>query len=331
MTRGRRTSLTVFGVCMAAALAVAEPLKKPADLGVRGGTAPDRPLRGLTANKIAFFQMSNQTVNPFLDPLVRQVGQAPADSITQGSAGPLTTVTAGDGITRTYTITVSNKSPSMVASVTVTDTWPSGFTLGNLTSSQGSCTRDGGNFRCALGNLDAFGSATISASYTVPATTPAGSQTNTATATSNTPSPGPSYNASKTVTVVTSADLSVTQSDGVTTVTAGDGITRTYTITVGNKGPSMAASATLTDTWPSGFTLGNLTSSQGRCTSDGSFFTCALGNLDAGGSATVSASYTVPATTPAGNQTNTATVTSNTPSPSSSNNTTGKTTTVLRK
>src|SRR6516225_2461483 len=130
MTRGRRTSLTVFGVCMAAALAVAEPLKKPADLGVRGGTAPDRPLRGLTANKIAFFQMSNQTVNPFLDPLVRQVGQAPADSITQGSAGPLTTVTAGDGITRTYTITVSTKSPTMVASVTVTDTWPSGFTLG---------------------------------------------------------------------------------------------------------------------------------------------------------------------------------------------------------
>src|SRR3989442_2484407 len=35
-------------------------------------------------------------------------------------------------------------------------------------------------------------------------------------------------------TVVTSADLSVTKTDGVTTVTAGDGVTRTYTITVSN-------------------------------------------------------------------------------------------------
>jgi uncharacterized repeat protein (TIGR01451 family) len=260
-----------------------------------------------------------------------QMGQARADGITQGSAGPVTTVTAGDGVTRTYTITVSNESPSMASSVTLTDTWPGGFTLGNLTSSQGNCTWDGGNFTCALGNLATGGSATVSAGYTVPATTPAGSQTNTVTVTSNTPSPGPSYTVSKTMAVVTSADLSVTQSDGVTTVTAGDGVTRTYTITASNEGPSVAASATLTDTWPGGFTLGNLTSSQGSCTSDGSNFTCALGNLAADGSATISASYTVPATTPAGSQTNTVTVTSNTPSRSSSNNKASKTTTVLRE
>lgn len=132
-----------------------------------------------------------------------QIGQAHADGITQGSPGPVTTVTAGDGVTRTYTITVSNESPSMAPSVTLTDTWPSGFTLGNLTSSQGSCTSAGGNFSCALGNLDAGGSATISASYTVPATTLAGSQTNTVTVTSNTPGRSSSNNtASKTTTVL---------------------------------------------------------------------------------------------------------------------------------
>jgi uncharacterized repeat protein (TIGR01451 family) len=310
MTRRHRVSLTVFGACVAAALAVAEP----------GGAAAGGPA------------LSNRTVNLFFDLLVQQMGQAHADGITQGSAGPVTTVTAGDGITRTYTITVSNEDSSMATGVTVTDTWPSGFTLGTLTSSQGSCTPDGGNFTCALGNLAAGGSATISASYTVPATTPAGSQTNTVSVTSNTPSPSSSnYTASKTMTVVTSADLSVTQSDGVTSITAGDGITRTYTITVSNEGPSMAASVTLTDTWPSGFTLGNLTSSQGSCTPDGGNFTCALGNLAAGASATISASYTVPATTPAGSQTNTVSVTSNAPSPSSSNNTANKTTTVLKK
>src|SRR5207249_4710650 len=46
------------------------------------------------------------------------------------------------------------------------------------------------------------------------------------------------------------ADLSVTKSDGVTTVTAGDGVPRTYTITVSNAGPSNATSVTLSDTWP---------------------------------------------------------------------------------
>ena len=46
-------------------------------------------------------------------------------------------------------------------------------------------------------------------------------------------------------TVATSANLSVTKSDGVTSVTAGDGVTYTYTITVSNSGPSDAAGSLL--------------------------------------------------------------------------------------
>ena len=48
------------------------------------------------------------------------------------------------------------------------------------------------------------------------------------------------------------ADVSVTKSDGITTVTAGDGVVRTYTITVSNAGPSNAAAVSLADTWPAG-------------------------------------------------------------------------------
>src|SRR5437763_1236831 len=73
------------------------------------------------------------------------------------------------------------------------------------------------------------------------------------------------------------ADLSVTKSDGVTTVTAGDGVPRTYTITVSNAGPSNATSVTLSDTWPAGVTRGTTTPSQGTCmTTTGQNFSCSL-------------------------------------------------------
>src|SRR3989454_572009 len=200
----------------------------------------------------------------------------------------VTTVTAGDGVTRTYTITVSNTAgPSDATGVTLSDTWPSGFTRGTITPSQGTCTpaTTGQNFTCALGTLAKGGSATVTVTYTVPAST-TGSQTNTVTVSSDTPDPVPGNNtASDTNTVATSADLSVTKTDLVTTVTAGDGVTRTYTITVSNTaGPSDATGVTLSDTWPSGFTRGTITPSQGTCTpaTTGQNFTCALGTLAKG-------------------------------------------------
>src|SRR5438552_2633663 len=102
----------------------------------------------------------------------------------------------------------------------------------------------GQNFTCALGPLAKGGSATVTVTYTVPASTPAGPQTNTVTVSSPVSDPNTANNtASDTNTVVTSADLAVTKSDGVTTVIAGDGVTRTYTITVSNiAGPSDATS-----------------------------------------------------------------------------------------
>src|SRR5207249_3235531 len=144
----------------------------------------------------------------------------------------------------------------------------------------------------------------------------------TATATFNAEA-GETVTCTFTNTGVTSADLSVTKSDGVTTVTAGDGVTRTYTITVSNAGPSNATGVTLTDAWPSGFARGTPSPSQGTCTNVGlgPNFTCALGTLAQGGSATVTVNYTVPASTLAGPQTNTVIVSSDTPDSVPGNNT----------
>src|SRR5262249_12978570 len=153
-----------------------------------------------------------------------------------------------------------------------------------------------------LGTIAAGASATVTVTYTVPASTPAGPQTDTVTVSSDVTDPDTTNNtASDTNTVLTTATLSVTKDDGLSTVVAGDGITHTYTITVSNAGPSDATGTTLSDTWPSGFTQGTITPSQGTCTPTGvgSDFTCDLGTIAAGGSATVTVTFTVPASTPA--------------------------------
>ena len=83
-------------------------------------------------------------------------------------------------------------------------------------------------------------------------------------------------------------------------------------VTVNNGGPSDATAVTLTDTWPTGFSQGAISPSQGTCAPIGAGpdFSCAWARSPAGASATVSVDYTVPASTAAGPQTNTVSVTS---------------------
>ena len=236
-----------------------------------------------------------------------------------------TTVIAGSG-GGTYTIKVSNAGPSDAQSVALTDTWPTGFAQGTITPSQGTCSV-GPNFTCSLGTIAAGASATVTVSFTVPASTGAGPQTNSVTVTSPTDSTAGNNTASDTDTVQTAADLSVTKTDGVTEVTAGDGVTYTYTIKVSNAGPSDAQSVALADIWPTGFTQGAITPSQGTC-SGAPNFTCSLGTIAAGASATVTVNYTVPSSTAGGSQTNSATATSDTTDPNATNNTGSDTNTV---
>ena len=121
---------------------------------------------------------------------------------------------------------------------------------------------------------------------------------------------------------------SITKTDGVSSVTAGDGVTYTYLITVANAGPSNAQAVSVTDTWPAGFSQGTVSPSQGTCSGSPSF-TCSLGTLAASSSATITVTYTVPASTSAGTRTNSVTVTSTTTDPTPANNTATDDTTVV--
>src|SRR5437764_1364013 len=110
--------------------------------------------------------------------------------------------------------------------------------------------------------------------YTVPATI-SGSATGTiakpaTVAVASRPiGPNPENNsANDSDTVSGSADLAITKTDGVASVTAGG--STTYTVTVINTGPSDVTNATVTDTAPASVTFGA--------------WTCVVSNPGSGGS-----------------------------------------------
>ena len=221
-------------------------------------------------------------------------------------------------MTYTYVVSVHNYGPSDAQSVLVTDTWPAGFTRGTLPAFCANVA-SGPNFTCTLGTIAAGADAGFSITYKVPAAT-LGSQTNTVSVSSTTTDNGPNANtASDDTTVNTLADLSISKTDNTTSVTAGDGLTYTYVVSVHNYGPSDAQSVLVTDTWPAGFTRGTLPAFCANVAS-GPNFTCTLGTIAAGADAGFSITYKVPSTTDTGDQANSVTVSSSTPDGVGANN-----------
>jgi uncharacterized repeat protein (TIGR01451 family) len=104
------------------------------------------------------------------------------------------------------------------------------------------------------------------------------------------------------------ADLSITNTDGVTTATAGGSVT--YTISASNAGPDPANGATVADTFPAALTCTwtCVGAGGGTCMAAGSGNISDLVNLPSGGNVTYTASCTVAASA-TGTLSNTATVT----------------------
>jgi uncharacterized repeat protein (TIGR01451 family) len=165
-----------------------------------------------------------------------------------------------------YTLWVSSAGPADIAgSVTVSDIVPA-----NIGTVTWSCSVISGSADCdtAAGGTVAVGSGTMTLARVQIASggqiqivvngvaASAGNITNTATVSvpSGYTDPTPSNNTGTAATVISapSADLSVTKSDGVTTVTAG-GVTA-YNVVVTNAGPSAASNATITDPAATGLT-----------------------------------------------------------------------------
>ncbi|MEM1332021.1 MAG: hypothetical protein AAGG08_01065, partial [Actinomycetota bacterium] len=209
------------------------------------------------------------------------------------------------GETLTYTLTVVNDGPSTALDVIVDDLLPNGLTVVDVSSSVNDCT----GLPCELGDLLDGASETVTIVTEVDADV-TDLDPNNASVTSSTPDSDPGDNSDV-------ADPDVTASADLVTVKTLDsspavpGTRVTWTIEVGNNGPSDATDVVVADTVPAVLTGVNVTSSQGACTA----FPCDLGTIAPGGAATVTVSGDLPADTPVGTLTNTATTTSATPDP----------------
>jgi len=213
-------------------------------------------------------------------------------------------ITKTDGVTAatpggsvTYTIVASNAGPSNATGATVTDTFPASLTCTwtCVGAGGGTCTASGsGNIGDTV-NLPTGGSVTYTASCTISgAATGTLSNTATVTAPAGVTDPTPGNNsATDSDALGAQADLSITKTDGVTTVTAGGSVT--YTIVASNAGPSAATGATVTDSFPASLTCTwtCVGAGGGTCTASGSGNIGDTVNLPTGGSVTYTASCTI--------------------------------------
>ncbi len=250
-------------------------------------------------------------------------------------------ITKTDGVTSavpggsvTYTITASNAGPSNAAGSTVADTFPASETCTWTCAGAGggTCTAAGsGNISDSV-NLPSGGSVTYTAACTISAAA-TGSLVNTATVTAaggiTDPTPG-NNSATDTDALGAEADLSITKTDGVTTVLAGGNLV--YTVVVSNPGPSNVIGATVADTLPAGLTCtwACVGAGGGTCTAAGSGNINDSVNLPSGGSVTYAANCAVSGSA-TGVLSNTATVTApgSVTDPTPGNNSATDTTTVL--
>lgn len=171
-------------------------------------------------------------------------------------------ITKTDGVTAvdpggpvTYTIMAANAGPNPTTA-TVADTFPAALSSCSWTCSGaggGTCSASGsGNINDSI-SLPNGASVTYTASCTLSALA-TGTLSNTATVTSTgATDPDLTNNtASDTDVVQDAADLSVTKTDGVTSVTAGG--STTYTIVASNAGPTSSGLTTLSDAFPASLT-----------------------------------------------------------------------------
>src|SRR5262249_27780435 len=174
---------------------------------------------------------------PFAVPAVSPVTTQADLSVTKD--GPDRPV-AGSNLV--FPVTVRNQGPSVATGVTLSDPTPPGLIF---VSNSGDCTTA---FPCALGNLAPGATRTVTTTLEVPSGYVSPDPiVNLASVTSVTPDPAPGNNSAESSVGLHPpvANLTIAKSNGVTSVVPGR--TTTYTITVGNTGPSDVSGVQVTD------------------------------------------------------------------------------------
>ncbi len=237
--------------------------------------------------------------------------------------GPTTPVLAGTNFT--YTVVAFNSGNADSPNVLFSDPLPAGVTFRdgtftvNGTSTNGTVTFNSTTNRLEanLGTLLAGGSATVNHATITLNVTAAATATGTVSNTARITSPDNTTGVTSTVTTTINPnfDLTLTKSDGVTSVQVGQNLV--YTIVVTNSGPSPASNITVTDTLPTTqLTFVSATSSSGTFTNNNGTVSGNIASLASGATATITITATVRNDVPNG------TSISNTASVSAANETT---------
>jgi uncharacterized repeat protein (TIGR01451 family) len=219
-------------------------------------------------------------------------------------------VVAGENLV--YTLSVDNAGPQTADSTVVTDTLPPGVSFVSASPTVGAATQSGGVVTWNLGNVDPDDPPrTLTVTVNVnPQTT--GTLTNSATVTSSTSDPDAANNiAGSTTAVNTVANLTLTKSDSPDPVIAGSNLS--YTLTLGNSGPSTARDVVLTDPLPAGVSFVSAVGGTGTtaCAEvTPGVVSCAVGDLDPGQTIQRIITVKVSASLAAGDLSNTATASS---------------------
>ena len=217
--------------------------------------------------------------------------------------------TPNAGGTFTYTIVIGNNGPSPATNANWTDTLPAGLgTITNIVPSVGITAAAAGSTISGTSSLAVGQLATVTFQVSV-APGASGTLLNTATVAPPVGSSDPvlgNNSSSVPVTVNLVADMVITKTTANATPNAGG--TFTYTIVIGNNGPSAVTNANWTDTLPAGLgTITNIVPTGGITAAAAGNTISGTSSLAAGQVATVTFQVSV-ANSATGNLTNTASV-----------------------
>jgi uncharacterized repeat protein (TIGR01451 family) len=185
------------------------------------------------------------------------------------------TIDAGD--TAAFTIVVSNNGPGIARNVTLSDPLPAGIAW---SEDSAECSITGGTLSCAFGDLAPGASRTILVSGATDAAD-CGVLENTATVAAGNEAQSDTTNNSSTASIsVNCASLSLSKTADAASVSAGDPIG--FTITVSNSGAGTARNVTVSDTLPADAGLSwsiDAANSAAGCQISAGVLTCDFGSL----------------------------------------------------
>ena len=194
-----------------------------------------------------------------------------------------------------YDITVTNNGPDAATGVTVTDIVPMELTIDEATSTAGTCTVNGMEVTCTIGDLavDAEETVTITVSPTpVQASTDID---NTASVAGNEADPVPGNNSATVTTTVTPPESDMMVTVVATPASPNVGDTVTYDITIVNGGPSHNLNVDMSVTLPIMGTFQSASISQGKCMAPVSgVVECLIGDMLSGATVTAQIVFTAP-------------------------------------